>query len=456
MNLSLEQLVANFINTHWDQQRGLLLAFSGGPDSLALLHLLLSFCKHQSLTLPIAVSRLTLALAHVDHGWREESKEEVRQIAEMAKQFGLTLHVATLDPKEMQGNLEAACREARLKFFANLCTTYNYQAVLMAHHADDMAETVLKRVLEGSSLTCLSGLSPSSELYGIHIWRPLLAVSKKQMTHWLAIHALKAFEDLTNYDPRFLRARLRTKIIPQLSEDFGKEVSPGLCRIGLDAAELREYLDEKIAPYLSRMVVGNFGTLLDLSRDCPEALIEIKHLIRRCCEADGLTLSRESVEVAARLLIEGSANKQIEVGDRHVYIDRGRFFIVNNRPCRLPSESVALKPGEWTYGPWAIQVTLAEMPSDFCSNWRSLWQGKGEVILPASNYQLELPCLNALYPRSSPLSKWWTNHKIPTFFRLHVPVVCRQGKVIHEFLTGKMMTNLVKTQEYINIKLTAG
>ncbi|MBA3817075.1 MAG: tRNA(Ile)-lysidine synthetase, partial [Parachlamydiaceae bacterium] len=81
MNHSLEQHVANFLNAHWDQSRGLLLAFSGGPDSLTLLHLLLSFCKHRS---------LTLALAHVDHGWRQEGKEEARQIAEMAQHSGLT------------------------------------------------------------------------------------------------------------------------------------------------------------------------------------------------------------------------------------------------------------------------------------------------------------------------------------------------------------------------------
>lgn len=446
MNHSLEQEVANFINRYWDKQRSLLLAFSGGPDSLALLHLLLFFCKQHS---------LSLALAHVDHGWRVESKEEARQIAEMAEQAGLVLHVTTLDPKEMHGNLEAACREARLKFFANLCKLHNYQAVLMGHHADDLAETVLKRVLEGSSLSSLSGLTPSSKLYGMNIWRPLLAVSKKKLIKWLVAHSLEGYEDHTNYDPRFLRARLRTEIIPRLSEDFGKEVSPGLCRIGLDSAELRGYLDEKIMPYLDRAVVGKFGTMFDLSRDRPEALIELKHLIRRYSESEAFTLSRESVEMAAHMLLEGSADKQVVVEDRHMYIDRGRFFMVKNELPRLPVEDILVKQGEWRYGQWVIRVTLSDMPSDFCSNWRSLWQGEGEVILPIGDYYLGLPCPNSLYPQKTQLSRWWANQKIPAFFRPHVPIVYRQGVVVHEFLTGKVTFKVIdKPHGYMKIRLS--
>lgn len=442
MNHSLELQVAHFIKRYWDQQSKLLLAFSGGPDSLALLHLLLSYSKKLS---------SFLALAHVDHGWREEGLEESRQIAEMARQLGLTLHTKKLDPKEMQGNLEAACREARLKFFSDLCHTYHYQAVLMAHHADDLAETVLKRILEGSSITYLSGISPIAELYGMHIWRPLLSIPKHKLAEWLTAHSLEGFDDHTNRDPRFLRARLRTKIIPQLSEDFGKEVSSGLCRIGLDSVELREYLDEKIALYLDRMIVGEFGALLDLSRDCPLASIELKHLIRRCCERHVTTWSRESIEVAAQILIEGSADKQLLMGERHMHIDRGRLFIVKNEPCKLPLEPLVLKPGQWTYGPWQVEVALTKTFSDVCSNWRLLWQGKAEVVLPAGNYQLGSPRLNAMYPRGTPLSKWWTNHKIPAFFRLCVPVVYREGVVMHEFLTGKRVKISGGAQEYIKI-----
>lgn len=448
MNQILEQHVSNFINAYWDKQRGLLLAYSGGPDSLALLQLLLPYCKRHS---------IPLALAHVNHGWREESNNEAFEIAEMASKAALPLHITTLNPKDMKGNLEAACREARLNFFKELCVAYHYQAVLMAHHADDLAETVLKRVLEGNYLTNLFGLCPLSPLStelvpGLNIWRPLLEVPKQKIIQWLNEHMLRGFDDHTNRDPRFLRARFRTKIIPQLSKDFGKEVSPGLCRIGSDSIELKNYLDEKVAPYLSRLIVSKFGTLLDLSRDCPTASIELKHLIRRCCESHVLPWSRDSVEIAAQFLMDGSADKQVVMGARHMYIDRGRLFIVNEKIRVLPSEFIELKPGEWEFGQWTVKVTSTEMPSDLCSNWRSLWQEEGEAVLPAGNYHMGQPSLNALYPRNSTLSKWWTSHKVPAFFRLHVPVIYQERKLVHEFLTGKVtLKDSVKPQQYIKI-----
>lgn len=447
MNHTLQKLVSDFIDARWDKHHGVLLAYSGGPDSLALLHLLLSYSKNH----PIKI-----ALAHVDHGWRIESKQEAIQIAEMARQLGVTLHTTSLDPKHMEGNLEAACRDARLRFFSDLCSTHEYQAVLMAHHADDLAETVLKRVLEGSSLSYLSGLSPCSVMDGMIVWRPLLPVSKKTLLHWLESCSLKGFEDQTNYDPRFLRARLRTKIIPELSKDFGKEVSSGLCHIGLEAAELREYLDKKIAPYLNRIVVGPFGALLDLSNDCPEPLIELKYLIRRCCEVNYITLSRENVKFIAHALKENLANKQVLTGDHQLYIDRGKLFITTHHKCLINTKEMVLceNEGEFTFGPWTIKTSSIEMANGPPSNWRSLWQGEGEVILPLNKYTLSLPELNDLYPGESLISKWWSNHKIPAFFRQCAPVVYQNRRLVHEFLTGKMGTkSMLKPKEYLRIKL---
>ena len=153
-----------FFEGRYRQNMPLLLAFSGGPDSLALLHLLMEFHK---------IRPLKLAIAHVDHGWREESAEEAAQIALMAANLGLPLHLRKLDPKHLSGNLEAACREERFRFFASLCRDHGYQAVLLAHHADDLAETVLKRALEGASLPRLAAVRTEAR----HPWGKNMAPS---------------------------------------------------------------------------------------------------------------------------------------------------------------------------------------------------------------------------------------------------------------------------------------
>lgn len=316
------QQVVKFFKEYRKTDRPLLLAFSGGPDSLALLRLLVE-CRER---LP-----LTFAVAHVDHGWRAESNEEAAQIALMVDELKVPFHVTKLDPKQMAGNLEAACREARLQFFAALCKEHEYEAVLLAHHADDQAETVLKRTLEGVTLPYLSALSLESHIYGMKVWRPLLAISKDNLLHWLGQRGLKGFDDATNRDPKFLRARLRTQVLPALSEMFGKEVSSGLCAIGMEAGELRSYLDERVAVYLKNIVNGSKGYSLDLNEQCPDSLFELKYLLRQFCKTGSFILRRDCIGQAARFVQQKTANKCFQAGSgstlRTLYIDRGHLLI---------------------------------------------------------------------------------------------------------------------------------
>jgi len=431
MASSIENKLHRFLSAQYKIDQPVLLAFSGGPDSLALLHLLLDYQKKHP---------LRFALAHVDHGWREESKEEARLIAKMADELGLALHLKTLDPRALSGNLEAACREERLLFFAFLCDVYRYQAVLLAHHADDLAETVLKRALEGASLAYLSGLRPQTEVYGIKLWRPLLEISKKEIGAWLYSRGLKGFEDRTNNDPRFLRGKFRTRIIPQLSQEFGKEAANGLCRIGVESTELRAYLDERIAPYLSKIIHGKLGDFLDLSEDFPKAPFELKYLIRRYCESRELQLSRDALNLAATLFEEGTANKAIIIGNKKLYIDRRRLFLFNASWNSLPHQRKILKIDEVaSFGHWRIKMTARSHSLYSFSDWKDLWRkGILEAILPDGVYEIALPESSAPYPRSLPLSKWWTDHKIPAFLRNLVPILYENGSVRHEFLTGKL------------------
>lgn len=307
-----------FLKEHRKTDRPLLLAFSGGPDSLSLLHLLLEYRKR---------APLPFALAHVDHAWREESSTESDAIAAMAQTWQVPLHLKKLDPKQMVGNLEAACREERLRFFSELCREHGYEAVLMGHHADDVAETVLKRLFEGVTLPYLSALSPEVSINGMKVWRPLLTLSKKDILKWLAARDLQGFHDRTNLDTKFLRAKCRVKILPFLSDSFGKEVSPGLCHIAKEAGELREYLDEQIAPYLKKVVITQEGVFLDLSQECPRSLFELKYLIKQFCKINHFALSRECLDKAATFVRQKAARKSFNTRNRQMTIERGCLVI---------------------------------------------------------------------------------------------------------------------------------
>lgn len=296
--------ILKFLKQHRKTPNPVLLAFSGGPDSLSLLHLLIEYQQ---------IHPLPFSLAHVDHGWREESSIEAETIVSMAQKLQVPLHLKKLNPKQMSGNLEAACREERLQFFASLCREHGYEAVLMGHHADDMAETVLKRLLEGAALPYLAALCPEMLIHGMKVWRPLLAVPKKNILKWLEARNLQGFHDRTNLDTKFLRAKFRVHILPFLTHTFGKDVSPGLCHLAKESKELRDYLDEQIAPYLKQVVKNDKGSLLDLRDECPRSLFELKYLIKQFCKENGFSLSRESLEKAATCVQNKATRKSFNV-----------------------------------------------------------------------------------------------------------------------------------------------
>lgn len=313
--MDLSKLISDFFKRNSLDEAPVLVAFSGGPDSMALLHLLME-----------QKNGVKFALAHVDHRWRPESSEEARQISEMAKQYGLTLHLKVLDPESLKGNLEAACRNERLKFFKALCAEHGYKAVLMGHHQDDQAETVLKRLFEGSSLMNLTAMPPSGEMDGLNIWRPLLKAKKRDLQEYLSKKGVTAFNDPTNYNEKFLRARMRTKILPQLSHEFGKEIGGSLAFIAEEVGELNELLENRINHYFQHITNTMEGVCLDLSSDFPTTIFEIKLVIRRFCEFCEIPLSRDSIQLAAFHLKDGVGPRRFESGKKALIIHRKKLM----------------------------------------------------------------------------------------------------------------------------------
>lgn len=351
--------VKAFIERLKDPTRPVLLGLSGGADSLCLFRALLE-CG------------CPFAVAHIDHGWRPESGAEAEELKHMADLKKIPFHLKRLDPSCLRGNLEAACREERLQFFKELCLEYGYQAVLLGHHADDRAETVLKHVLEGASLPYLNSLSELSVIDGMNIWRPLLNFTKNEII--ASLEGQKYFIDSTNEDPKYMRGKMRSRIVPDLSEAYGKNISATLNRLGNEAAELKSYLKEKLKNYLENIVSGPYGSYLNFVGI--EHPLEVRFLLRQLCERENCFLSHALIEEASRLVLSGAANKRVMMGERRVEIDRGRVFV--------------------------LKKDLVQMPSvDAQTNWESVWKG-------------QIP-INKSEQYSASVKKILSNRKVPAF-----------------------------------------
>lgn len=254
--------------------------------------------------------RVEFAVAHVNHNWRPESTAEAEKLQ---KWVAVPFHLHTLDPQALTGNLEDACRTERLAFFRSLLAQYGYRAVIMGHHADDQAETVLKRLFEGATLTQLGGIREVSSNEGIQIWRPLLTVSKRAILDYCAKHQLEAIDDYTNRDERYLRARMRQTLIPSLSATFKKEIAKPLSKLGTESQELKEYLDQKVEQILKNKFEVDGSWKLELS-DCHP--VEIKHLLKK------FLISTDQIENATKLIVQKKADKTVG----SLYIHMGNLF----------------------------------------------------------------------------------------------------------------------------------
>ncbi|MES2345848.1 MAG: tRNA lysidine(34) synthetase TilS [Chlamydiota bacterium] len=310
--------VKNFLHSHLKTDQPLLIGFSGGPDSLALLHLLLECRRFFS---------LNLHLAHVDHGWRKESGIQARELAAKAKELNLPFYLKILTEFSFKGNLEAEARRKRLEFFSEIYQQEGAQALMLAHQADDQAETVLKRILEGSSLLSLGGLKGVYSLEGMQVWRPLLRVSKKALIQWLEKRKLQGIDDPTNRDPKFLRARMRTQIFPGLQVAFGKQATSNLVRLGETGHELKDYLYRKIAPLLSHIKKNHRKITIDLNPFLPIEKIEFLTLCKYLSEEVGCFFSADILESSFEALEKKLHCRKFIQNGLELTINRGSLQI---------------------------------------------------------------------------------------------------------------------------------
>lgn len=208
--MKLNDITYNLINTIetnslFKKGDTLIVAYSGGADSTALLHLLHSLKTYN----------LNLIAVHLNHCLRGEvSDEDELFCMETARQLGVTFESQRVDVKKLaltnKLNLENAGRQIRVTFFDEMKSKYNATAVVLAHHSDDQTETVLMRFLRGSGMTGLSGMGYCNKRGYI---RPLLDISCKDLRSWLCERQIPWREDATNSDTRFLRNRIRHELI---------------------------------------------------------------------------------------------------------------------------------------------------------------------------------------------------------------------------------------------------
>jgi len=238
--------------------REVVVAFSGGADSLALLALL-----------GLVPRRLqpSIEAVHVDHGLRPDSASDARSAAALAASLGVPCRVVTMDAARGRGGLEAVARRGRYEALAAAAAG---RTILTAHTADDQAETALYRLSKGTGIRGLAGIRPVVRLAGAVVARPLLEVERSVLHGVVRDLGLRPVEDPTNATGLFARNRLRHDVLPALERAVGG-ASANLARAARLAAEDERYLESRAARALSRIALGDGCDAARLAR-LPAAL----------------------------------------------------------------------------------------------------------------------------------------------------------------------------------------
>jgi tRNA(Ile)-lysidine synthase len=294
----LNTIVTTYIDKHQllPPSGEVIVAVSGGADSLCLLHLLNQLCGPGK-----RYPEVRLHAAHLNHRLRgEASDRDAAAIVSIVESWGLPCTSGEVDVAELalveRRSLEDAARSARYHFLREVAQG---KLIAVAHHTDDQVETLLLHFLRGSGLTGMVGMLPRQQ----DIIRPLLEVHHAQTVAYCQEHGIEPLEDLSNTDPRFLRNRIRHELVPLL-----KSLNPGF-----DSALLRnagvirvdvEWLEAQIAACWPAVVISEQDDVITLLREALSSLpLSLqRHLLRHVTA--NLCEGQSPLEIRHFILIE--------------------------------------------------------------------------------------------------------------------------------------------------------
>jgi len=319
-----------------------LVAVSGGADSMALLTLLL----------PPEVERDCLVVGHVHHGTGEFADEAERLVKNACKDLGLAFvceHILIDPERRKQIGFEAAAREVRYEALERVGEQHNSTCFLTAHTRDDLVENFLIMSMRGAGLTGLAGLKPTRGLWH----RPLLHQSREELREFVEREGIPYIDDPANDDPQYTRVVVRQHIIPQIRARFGESAINNIARSVSHVQEADDALDSQVMNALESVVTRRTPGWAsidaeELRRYLDELVVRVLRrvlAIVRGCDHHDIYLDRQDRRRLLELVRKSHPGQTREVAGVTV-TDRGELeFTVHRSDTRITFEL----PGEWSF-----------------------------------------------------------------------------------------------------------
>lgn len=246
--------IDNFIKSiNLDNDDYVIVGVSAGPDSMALLHMLEKnlHCK--------------IVCAHINHNVRSQSKEEENYLKEYCKKKKIIFETFKINSYS-ENNFENEARKKRYDFYEKILKKYNSHNLFLAHHGDDLIETIIMKIIRGSNLEGYAGIKTFSYLDNYKIIRPLLSLTKEDIIKYNKENNIKYYIDSTNEDISYTRNRYRLQLLPLLKKE-DKNVHLKFLKYSNTLQEYDNYINYEIKNKLSRIYNNNCINIKEINQE---------------------------------------------------------------------------------------------------------------------------------------------------------------------------------------------
>ena len=227
------------------------LAVSGGPDSICMLDILKDIKNDETIDM-----NFTIVVAHVNHMIRKEAEEDEKYVKKYCEENQIEFYSKSIDVQKMANNnkigLEEAGRKVRYDFFDEILEETNAQKIAIAHNKNDKVETVLMHILRGSGINGLKGIEPKRGRY----IRPLIECERNEIEEYCNEKNLQPRIDKTNFENEYTRNKVRNLLIPYIQKEFNPNLIQTIDRLSNLVAEEEDYMDKQVQKIYEEILIN--------------------------------------------------------------------------------------------------------------------------------------------------------------------------------------------------------
>ncbi len=399
-------------------------AISGGIDSMVLLHWLVEL--RDKLNLDIIV-------CHVNHNRRLESKNEAIFVKENAEKYQLPFILFDYHYTE-NGNFHHAARKARYDFFHEIAKTFNATKIVLAHQADDLAETILMRLVRGSSLAGYAGIREKARFRDIEIVRPLLGVSREEIILYQQKHDILYMEDNSNQSDAYTRNRFRHQVIPLLKQENPKYIDKFLqfseyleCAHDYIETEAEKYLATNVA-FTDKEAGLSRKSLLTL----PKIIrYEILKLVIDRISKDKVEVSYSQFQDLDQMINEDKPHLEIDIANDITALKS--YDAITVAAFRPATEEYEYTIGDFGETPLSggYSLLISKNNSNLSGKYHELWYNDLDLVFPLKIRNRRPGDRVSLPGGTKKLKSVFIDRKVPHLQRDRLPLVFdRNGKLL--------------------------